>query len=48
MVRIHGFEKENFGEWRKKMTRAVPGHHFVELEPSSQLFRSTDNCYGSF
>ena len=28
---LHGLERENFGEERKKMTRPVLGHYFVEL-----------------
>ena len=28
IARFRGLGRENFGEERKKMTRAMPGHHF--------------------
>ena len=42
MTGFHGFERETFGEGRKKMTKPVPGHHFGEnWDDNSQFFRST-------
>ena len=31
MALLHGFERENFGEERKKLTRIAPSHLFKPL-----------------
>ena len=38
MMRLHSFERENFGEERKKMIRAATIVTTISREPPSQLF----------